>query len=68
MARVGWAFGQRYAESSVQLVGSKTIPAIKYYQLELLPYIQVNAYVESVLEIQKLIYWQVIGNMRRFKV
>jgi|ERR1712166_200119 len=39
MARVGWAFGQRYAESSVQLVGSKSIPAIKYYQLELLPYL-----------------------------
>lgn len=28
----------------------------------------VNGYIESVLTIQKLIYWQLVGNMKKFKL
>lgn len=41
---------------------------IKYYQLELRPYMEINAYIESLLTIQKLVYWQLIANMKKFKL
>jgi len=48
-------------------VGSYTIPSMDYYRLQLIPYLEIQGYMQQKLEIQQLIYWLFVIDIPKFK-
>lgn len=61
MLRIGWEWGQKFGETD------DTVP-VKYYQVELVPYYEAQIYVQSLFNIEKLIYNEFTVDLAKFKM
>lgn len=67
MLRAGWEIAQEFGESTSTCIGIECFSATKYYQIEFTPYLDTQALWSSVLEIQKLIEWDLTMFAPKFK-
>jgi|ERR1712166_1710857 len=66
--RIGWTFEQKFKTTTAVTLGGVKTDATKYYQVKLLPYTEVQAYIDSSLNIERLIYWELIADLKKFKL
>ena len=61
MLQVGWEYNQTFTTQTIE-------PYSKYYQLELLPYADVQFYLQQVYDVRRLIYNEFTVDLTKFRI